>query len=892
MKRIFLILLLILGTVSLCFATHNRAGEITYKKVEPADPTDFRYEITITTCTKASAPADRPYLNIRFGDEAEGAPIDSIARTLADPPVGIISPDDFRINQYVTVHTYPGAGTYLISMEDPNRNGGVINMDESISQPFYIETLLVINPFLGFNNSVQLLYPAKDRACLNSVWEHNPGAFDVDGDSLVYKLVSCRGLDGEDIPSWVLPNEIEIDGIDNIDDTFDLNEVTGTITWDSPGLAGEYNMAIRIEEYRDGFLIGYVVRDMQIEVLFCANDPPIVTQFNDTCITIGEVLNFEVEGVDAISQVSLEAVGGPLTEVVNTATFSSTSGNPATGEFTWAPDCEEVRPGAYQVLFRGEDSSNEFELVDISELSIQVIAPPVENITVTPNGLGFDVEWDDYFCNEVVAYKIYQRTGASGFVPGFCETGVPDGIGYDLIATISSEETTYYDDEEIDFGIESCYIIVACFDNGSESIASEEVCNSIDLIIPVITKASIGVTDAVAGVDTVHWAPPITEDTLLLTAPYTYKLYHSPDNTNEQELILETPTSPFIATLPRTFIHQNINTVDLQHGYQVVLEDALGNVLSSAESTTVFLNLIQDDNELTLDWSSTTSWENNTVEVFKLNQETDEFEFLASTEEDYYVDTGLVNNVEYCYYVKTLGSLNSSLDVLPNPVLNLSQQVCSSPVDLTSPCPPELTGEGDCETATVSFTWNNPNESCADDVTSYQIYFKPFTDAEYELLTTIDDPTNTTFEYVNEENITGCFYMTALDSILPGIGGVPNQNESLPSLEICTESCPEYELPNVFSPQGDSFNDAFRPFPYRYVDSIDMVIYNRWGTPVFETTDPDINWKGENMDTGDISSDGVYFYTIKVYTTLLTGVREEEYSGNISLFDGQKQSSN
>ncbi len=37
------------------FATHNRAGEITYSHVE-----GLTYEILITTYTKSSAPADRP----------------------------------------------------------------------------------------------------------------------------------------------------------------------------------------------------------------------------------------------------------------------------------------------------------------------------------------------------------------------------------------------------------------------------------------------------------------------------------------------------------------------------------------------------------------------------------------------------------------------------------------------------------------------------------------------------------------------------------------------------------------------------------------------------------------------------------------------------------------
>lgn len=889
MRKIILILLLLFGILLSAFATHNRAGEISYRKVDLDNPNDFRYEITIVTCTKASSEADRPYLNIKYGDEALNAPQDSIQRVGTDPELGTISQDgnDARLNYYRAIHTYPGAGSYLISMEDPNRNGGVINMDESISQVFYIESLLKITPFGGHNNSVRLLYPAKDQACINSKWEHNPGAYDIDGDSLVYSLIPCRGLQGEIINSWDSPNLIEESN--GVEDQFEINNITGTVTWDAPVIGGEYNIAIKIEEFRNGFLVGYVIRDMQIEVRFCANEPPTLSTFNDTCIVIGETLTLEVIGTDNASSVELQATGAPLTEVTNQATFLEFFGNPASGTFNWTPDCEEVRPAAYQVLFIGKDDGNEFELVDISEISITVIAPAVENLTVEPNGLSYDLEWDTHFCEEVVAYKIYKRAGFFGYMPSYCETGVPDFTGYSLINTVAANQTSYNDSEDIGFGIESCYMIVACFANGSESIASDEICNSIELITPVITKASIGVTDINLGIDTIKWAPPSSEDTLLLTPPFKYNLYHDPGNSVAETLILETPTNALISFLPRSFIHENINTQENQYVYRIELEDAISNKLSSIVSSTLRLSIIPNDNQLTLNWQSNTSWQNTSFEIFKLNQGTNMYEFLDTTNESFYTDTGLVNNVDYCYYVKAFGTFNSELDVLPSPTVNFSQEACAFPVDLTAPCAPSLSGEADCETVTVGLLWNNPNESCSDDVISYNIYYKPFLDSEYTLLETIYAADETTFDYINEENITGCFYVSALDSILPGIGGVLNQNESLPSLEICSENCPEYSLPNVFSPQGDGYNDLFKPFPYSYVDSIDMSIFNRWGTEVFKTNDPNINWTGLNIDTNEISSDGVYFYEITIYTSLLKGVMEEKRSGTIVLLDGKKQ---
>jgi len=86
-----------------------------------------------------------------------------------------------------------------------------------------------------------------------------------------------------------------------------------------------------------------------------------------------------------------------------------------------------------------------------------------------------------------------------------------------------------------------------------------------------------------------------------------------------------------------------------------------------------------------------------------------------------------------------------------------------------------------------------------------------------------------------------------------------------------------------FSPNGDGLNDFFIPIaPYRYVDSIDLTIYNRWGNVIFTSNDPAINWDG--TVNGQVISEGVYYYICKVYTIRLEGVEETELKGAIQVF--------
>lgn len=78
-----------------------------------------------------------------------------------------------------------------------------------------------------------------------------------------------------------------------------------------------------------------------------------------------------------------------------------------------------------------------------------------------------------------------------------------------------------------------------------------------------------------------------------------------------------------------------------------------------------------------------------------------------------------------------------------------------------------------------------------------------------------------------------------------------------------------YYIPNVFTPDGDSFNEEFKPIFYSGMDIYDfhMTIFNRWGEIVFETYDANYGWNG-SYGGGDIVEDGVYVYKIEFGDTM------------------------
>jgi len=85
-------------------------------------------------------------------------------------------------------------------------------------------------------------------------------------------------------------------------------------------------------------------------------------------------------------------------------------------------------------------------------------------------------------------------------------------------------------------------------------------------------------------------------------------------------------------------------------------------------------------------------------------------------------------------------------------------------------------------------------------------------------------------------------------------------------------------LPTAFSPNGDGQNDVFRAQASGTITDYYLVVYNRWGQMVFETTDLNVGWDG--MYNGQQQEMGVYVYYAR-YT--FAGDNEDLLRGNVTL---------
>jgi len=952
--------LLLLGFSFLLFnrlyATHNLAGQIVAERINGTT-----YRITLTTYTDpAPAGVDRCSADIEIWSAGTNPILIDVLSLIprANGNIDRNPPSDCELNAgetregeevfetvkrniYTTVYTFSGFAEFELRYFDVARREDVKNISRPGEQAFYVTSIVSIpNPILGNNNTPVLLNTPLEEACIGKLWTHNPGGFDPDGDSLAYRIVESMqydpsvGIAPQNATGYRFPD----DSMAFENGPLVQDPITGLMSWRTPNEQGVYNIAYIVEEYRNGRKLGQVMRDMVIFVSDCDNNPPVIVSINDTCVTAGDVLEFDflayepdpqdsiyfrlnnaglgnngpfstdnpptLEGqvFDAETGLLREYQDLPVSTENSLITFPDSVAQIDTifGTITWNTLCQNIRKQFYQVDFFANDNFGYIQAPGITLLSanflttITVIPPPPSALIATKESRQISLQWMPSVCDNALGYNIYRKVGEPGFMQDtVCCDMNPTSAGYELIAFNEGWDSTTYIDSlnEVGnvLGESFCYLVTSVFrdefnssiDARLESCASNEVCIEVFLDTLYATNDSVAVTDVEEGEIFLSWSQPKNIDNFY-PEPYTYKIFRGEEDGNPD---FEVATFDYEDT---TFTDTGLNTDSIGYNYRIEVFDGEGLRIPMADtasqrSTSIFLTALGDNGTIHLIWNEVVPWENQTYEIFR---SVDDGPFVSIAEvqgtgasEHIYDDENLLLTPNYCYFVRSTGTYNPAVPNIKQQLINDSQISCSTAEDRTPPCFPEFVAQGDCDNSTHIITITKNREICENDGEAITLFFAEQEGATYREITQFeygDFGLDTTLVFTFEEgaSLSGCYAITTRDTI---------GNESDFSPPQCIEFCPGLTLSNIFTPNGDGINDFFTPVFFRDVALQEIVIYDRWGNEVHTSTENIAQlWDGHE-NGGSAAKDGVYYYFIRYEELNIAGNIPRETKGWVTL---------
>jgi len=224
------------------------------------------------------------------------------------------------------------------------RNAAITTISNPGASTFYVYATL--NNLNGICNSAPTFTNKPvPFACLGQQLCFNHGATDPDGDSLAYQLVAP--LQNNTSPVYYNTPFSAVNPLASNPST-SFNSATGDICF-TPTQLQVTVMAVLVKEYRNGVLIGSVVRDIQVTIVNCNNALPVLSGINgtndfDVTVCANSSLCFNVNATDANpgQQLTLQS-----NNLISGSTFTVSGGSQPVGTFCWSPTQNDISSTPY-----------------------------------------------------------------------------------------------------------------------------------------------------------------------------------------------------------------------------------------------------------------------------------------------------------------------------------------------------------------------------------------------------------------------------------------------------------------------------------------------------------------------------------------------------------------
>jgi hypothetical protein len=272
------------------------------------------------------------------------------------------------------------------------RNGLICNIAGASGESIYVQT--TYNSTLGINSAPFFTTNPAPYYCVGQQVFYNPGAVDLEGDSLAFQLITPLGTGPADPVTFNPPYTAQNPFVTSAS-SFAFDPATGCVTFTAAGGCASGIYAVRVFEYRNGVLIGTTMRDLQfvfIQSAFCSANqvpqPQAPTGFTNICNS-SPITFTPSPGACNVGGVISVCSGSCFTFLITV-----TDANPNDTISITSNISDVLGPGAALIAIPGT-----------SPLQVAVFVPAVNEST------SFTITYSDDACDvngvQVVGYQIY-----------------------------------------------------------------------------------------------------------------------------------------------------------------------------------------------------------------------------------------------------------------------------------------------------------------------------------------------------------------------------------------------------------------------------------------------------------------------------------------------------
>ncbi len=354
LKFMFFVLLFSFGASKTITASHVVGGNLTYVCMG-----GNQFEVTLALyrdCAGATAPTavtiNRKSVACSYNSYFalnKVAGLDSIVSPVCSGSLTSCNGGTLPgIREYIYrgIITLPQCSDWVLSYSLSARNAAITTIVTPGSMGMYIEARLN-NLAFPCNNSPNFSNRPVPFICAGQPYCFNNGSNDPDGDSLSYSLITPR--------STATVNVTYLSGYSASQPVTSVppatfNQVTGDMCI-TPAALQVSVFAMLVKEWRNGILVGSVMRDIQIRTIACTNSNPSLNGINNTsnysmntCAGVPMTINIPTSDPNMSQILTLSWNSG-----IAGASFNPGTGSRPTGVFSWTPTSADI--GSVQHCF-------------------------------------------------------------------------------------------------------------------------------------------------------------------------------------------------------------------------------------------------------------------------------------------------------------------------------------------------------------------------------------------------------------------------------------------------------------------------------------------------------------------------------------------------------------